>query len=565
MKKNAYSLRSGLIATIVLCWLLPIVIVVTVAGVLLDNSYRNAAQQEIQSDAENALALVELAVKDTIAASKDVSYDGVVRSAYRKYQDSGDSAELYRQVNDYLGQSFSRDSKYKAVFISFRDDPMNVEPYLISSGTTGFELVRTYHNHVLSLRQQLDQVGTGIRFAIMDGTLYVARNLMDGHFHPYASVVMMCDPLAMFMPISAVSKLSDMQMTLDDHTFVMNEAGTLELQEPRPTDDDMCFATEIEGHTISFRGVPEPFNIWTQTPALKNSVILVSLLVIPLLSFVVFLFYRNVTRPVETLAEAHQMVKGGRRGYQIQEAAPNSEFQKLYENFNAMSTELKAQFERSYLEQQATQQARIKALQSQINPHFLNNTLEVINWEARLAGDDRVSVMIEALSTMLDAALDRDGRTQIPLREELGYIDAYLYIIRQRLGEGLKVERDIDDNMLDQMIPRLILQPLAENAVEHDLTDRRGGRLALHVYRDGGDVILDMEHDGTMTEADREKVQKLLSDTSSKRIRGGSVGIRNVNQRLKLLYGSAGGLTIEQPVPGTIRARVRFPADAKIG
>ena len=87
----------------------------------------------------------------------------------------------------------------------------------------------------------------------------------------------------------------------------------------------------------------------------------------------------------------------------------------------------------------AAQRAQIKALQSQINPHFLNNTLEIINWEARIEGNDRVSAMIEALSTMLNAALDRDGRTQIPLKEELGYVEAYLYIIRERLGEGFHV------------------------------------------------------------------------------------------------------------------------------
>ncbi len=149
-----------------------------------------------------------------------------------------------------------------------------------------------------------------------------------------------------------------------------------------------------------------------------------------------------------------------------------------------MSSELKNQFERSYLEQQALQQARVKALQSQINPHFLNNTLEVINWEARLSGDERVSAMIEALSVMLNAALDRDGRSMIPLREELSYVDAYLYIIRERLGDRLVIEREIDETMLDEMVPRLIFQPLVENAVEHDLTARHGGprRSAVSAY-----------------------------------------------------------------------------------
>ena len=142
---------------------------------------------------------------------------------------------------------------------------------------------------------------------------------------------------------------------------------------------------------------------------------------------------------------ASKHLQNGERGYTIGEKAESSEFETLFDHFNTMSAELKNQFERSYQEQQALQQARMKALQSQINPHFLNNTLEIINWEARLAENDRVSAMIEALSVMMDGALARDGRSRIPLREELRYVDAYLYIIRERLGERLKVVREIDE------------------------------------------------------------------------------------------------------------------------
>lgn len=560
MKKTPYSLRSGVMTALVLCWLLPIVIVVTVAGLLLTQSYQRSAQWELEADAHNALSQVEMVFSDAIAASKDVSYDGVVRSAYRKYLDTGDSAELYRRVNEYLTQSFSRDSKFQAVFITFWDKEVDAEPYLIGSGTAGFELVRTYHGHAPAIREQMQEADTSIRFLVLDGILYEARNLLDGHFQPYATVVMMCSPQVLFMPLNGVSNVSNVQITLDDSTFAMGEDGLLEARAYLQRPEDVSFETAVEEHSISFRGRPDRFDVWAETPWLRRSVALIALMVLPLLSFVVFLFYRNVTGPMETLARANRLVMEGQRGYEITQPAPNAEFQKLYNHFNAMSRELKSQFERSYLEQQATQQAKIKALQSQINPHFLNNTLEIINWEARLAENDRVCAMIEALSTMLDAALDRDGRTQIPLKEELGYVDAYLYIIRQRLGEGLHVERSFDGETLDMTVPRLILQPLVENAVEHDLTDRRGGRLCLRARCEGGTMFLEVEHDGTMTEADRFSVQRILSDTSAKRIRGARVGLRNVNQRLKLLYGEEGTLSIDEPTPGTILARVTFPA-----
>lgn len=200
-------------------------------------------------------------------------------------------------------------------------------------------LVRTYHNHALALRREMESVDTGIRFSVMDGTLYVVRNLLDGHFHPYASVIMMCDPQAYFMPINAVSKIRDVHITLDDHTFRMTPEGTLEYEADPCENGDVYYETIIEDHVIAFRGTADGFDAWAETPWLRRAVLLIALLVIPLLTLVVYLFYRNVTRPLDTLAEAHRLVQEGRRGYEIGENAPNSEFQKLYNQFNAMSRE----------------------------------------------------------------------------------------------------------------------------------------------------------------------------------------------------------------------------------
>lgn len=204
-----------------------------------------------------------------------------------------------------------------------------------------------------------------------------------------------------------------------------------------------------------------------------------------------------------------------------------------------MSSELKNQFDRIYLEQQALQEARIKALQSQINPHFLNNTLEIINWEARLADNEQVCSMIEALSTMLDAAVGRDGRSQAPLSEELKYVDAYLYITKERLGERLTVSREIEESMLGCQIPRLMLQPIIENAVEHDIS------------RSGGGLCFEIEHERQLSDSDWDSVRRSLDSGKPfdpERQHGGSVGIRNVNQRLRLITAASSARPIT-PLP----------------
>lgn len=558
--KRRLSLRSRLLGTLLVCWVVPILIVVTLAGVLLSSSYESSMRQELVSGAESAMRQLEIRVGTAFEASKAVSYDGIVRSAYRSYEQDGDGAALYSTVSDYLSQNFSRDKVLKAVFLSFPD--VNMNPYTTSRGTeTNYGILREYKENTEGLLlERMKDEESGIFLVELDGALYIVRNLLDAYFEPYAMVAMLCDVNDLFQSLEILRQVSNVSLVIDDSIIIRPGQGvqTLEAGAKLPT-GEVKAAFSKSGHDFRLTASVPSINIWQETPSVRISVFAATLLVVPLLLLAILLFHSHVTHPVEALLEATRRVQNGERGYVIEEVPKNLEFQKLYNNFNAMSEELESQFERSYQEQQALQQAKIKALQSQINPHFLNNTLEIINWEARIADNKRVSAMIEALSVMLDAALDRNGRGLIPLREELSYIDAYLYIIKERLGERLEIVKSIDETILDQEIPRLILQPIVENAVEHDISARRGAKLYLRAYREGGSMILEAEHDGSLTAEDRESISRLLSsepDASPK----GQVGIRNVKERLRLLYGEAGRLSIEGTDHGTVLARVSFPA-----
>lgn len=138
--------------------------------------------------------------------------------------------------------------------------------------------------------------------------------------------------------------------------------------------------------------------------------------------------------PLHDLIVAADAVRDGNLGIQIENVEDNREFYHVKDSFNHMSLQLKNQFDKIYLEEIALRDAKIMALQSQINPHFLNNTLEIINWEARLNGNYKVSGMIEALSTMLGATMNRREQQFHSIAEEMAYADAYLYIIAQRLA-----------------------------------------------------------------------------------------------------------------------------------
>ena len=537
-------------------------LILTVAGVLLRSNYERNLRSQLETDAGYVLRQEELLLDAVFESSKAVSYDGAVRSAYRDYLQNGDRTALYRGVSEYLSQTFARDERFQAVFVSFWED-LKIYPYIMSSGIRGYSIPRNYHRSVEPLLlEEMSEADTAIRILVYDRELYVARNLLDSSFRPYATVVMLCDKSGLLSSFDSIRGAGGVTLLLDD--LMLDETGTLRQAEntESPDVDVLCYDGDLDGHRLQLQVKTEPFDILADIPELRVAVTGVVLLVLPLLLVMILLFRRQVTRPVETLLDATDRLQGGERGYQISDEAKNKEFERIYRHFNAMSSELQNQFERSYLEQQALQQARVKALQSQINPHFLNNTLEVINWEARLAGDERVSEMIEALSVMLNAALGRDGRSRIPLREELSYVDAYLYIISQRLGERLVISREIDEELLELPVPRLILQPLVENAVEHDLAQHRGGALSVRAYRVGDEMVLETEHDGSLSREDQESIREMLVSSVVDTEISGQVGLRNVRQRLELLYGQAGRLSIEQSAEERILAQVRFPIES---
>ena len=536
----------------VLCWLVPILLLLATFGILLEETYQRSARQELDGTAQFAMLQLKTELESAINNSKSVSYDGVIRSAYRSYRESRNKIALYHSLNDYLRDNFSRSGTYRAVFLAFWDEQIN-GVYAYGAGESGSALIQDCRTATETILQIMRSEDTQTCFLLIHGNLYLTRNLLDSHFEPYASIVMMLRPSAFFSQLSVLGAAEDVQLQIDELCFRYDGENIVKEEEK---DGGYRYEEAVDGHPFRLRVEEAKYNAWKEHPELSWAAAGAALLVLPLLVLLWLLWRRHVGKPVETLVEANLKVQAGERGYEITEHAPNAEFETLFSHFNDMSSEMKEQFERSYLEQQASQRAQIKALQSQINPHFLNNTLEIINWEARMAGNDRVGAMIEALSTMLNAALDRDGRTQIALREELSYMDAYLYIIRERLGESFCVHKQIDESLLSRQVPRLILQPIAENAVEHDLARHGGGNLWLRVYRADHRLVLEVEHDGSMTEKDRERIADQLEGEGEI---SSSVGIRNVSKRLKLIYGKEGALSMDETDHGTILARISFP------
>ena len=276
-------------------------------------------------------------------------------------------------------------------------------------------------------------IDTSIYLYMIDSKLYLARNLVSAAYKPYAMIVMQVNSDEMFGSLKSVWGYKSAAV------FVYGEATKdyaglkkdqrVSLFEKEGESYYTYYSDKIDGRTVTYL-VELDSNIIMSEQKVGRYILLILLFsLIPLGIAVIWFFDRMVSKPMGELVKAAGEIGNENYGYEIKGEDKSLEFQLVNGAFNTMSKKLKQQFEQIYLEELAVRDANIKALQSQINPHFINNTLEIINWEARLNGVYKVSGMIEALSTMLNATLNRKSIQRIPLYEELKYVDAYLYII----------------------------------------------------------------------------------------------------------------------------------------
>jgi len=215
--------------------------------------------------------------------------------------------------------------------------------------------------------------------------------------------------------------------------------------------------------------------------------------------------------------------------------------------WNALRVELKLEEQKRLV-----LEARFDALQRQINPHFLFNTLNSIASLVRFR-PDLAREMIVKLANLLRALL-KDHGTYVLLREELSFTDDYLDIEVVRFGaEKLRVVKELDERTLDVLVPSILLQPLIENSIKHGLEPRiEGGTITIRSRIAGSSVVVEVEDDG---------VGMMHKPASALGYQGNGIGMKNVRERLEVLYGNRARFTVvSRPGRGTL-VSIEIPAD----
>ncbi|MED4751856.1 sensor histidine kinase [Brevibacillus choshinensis] len=283
--------------------------------------------------------------------------------------------------------------------------------------------------------------------------------------------------------------------------------------------------------------------------ALRSFTILIAAIFLVVAGGLASYFAYSLSKPLVQLKEKMLQVEHGHFHERVP-VASEDEIGKLSEQFNHMVEEINRLVNEVYVISLREREAELAALQSQIHPHFIYNTLEAINMMAIRAGNFDVSDMVSSLGKLMRYTVER-GAGFVTLAQELESLASYVRIQQTRLGDRLLVEMDVDEAILDTPIPKLLLQPLIENAIYHGIErQENGGTIWLTVARDDQDVLISVRDDGKgMTQPALTRLRSIVSipfhQNESSNSQGTGTALRNINQRTTLLYGEGYNLLMD--------------------
>lgn len=573
-RKDQISMKWRMMGIMLMCWFLPFCLMIGMVGYyLISDQYGMEASRVANQIANNNQICVER-LNYGLAASRKATYDQTLEREWQSYQ-NGDTRyhNMYNSWKGYISREYRQNQCFSDTILWGYENPeqINCSEYNSSAGGS-YQNIQTYwkEDHA-AVTAYLEELDTAIGFFYREGRLYMVRNLLDSSYSPFGALIMRLNLTYCFGPLYNTPMGEELTVQLNDQSILLKgNALTLEGLGLSFLDGDLGYQ-RMNGNLYVHNFQNEDyFKLSTlmkvdatsiSQPFFGYSYILLGMLLflIPLLLILLRVFSKNVTKPVEALTSGAKAVEGGNLGYQLTTEPENLEFRYLIDSFNQMSERLKYQFDHIYEEELALRDAKIMALQSHINPHFMNNTLEIINWEARMEGNGKVSKMIESLSILMDAAIDRKKQATVPLSEEMVYVNAYLYINSERFGKRLTVEKELSEDIMKYKVPRLILQPVIENAIIHGVQANGYGTVILRGYAEEEFLNLEIINDGTLSEDDEVRIKRFLApDYDTCKEPSGNVGIANVNQRLRILYGEPCGLTIERDGNSRVVARLKI-------
>ena len=289
--------------------------------------------------------------------------------------------------------------------------------------------------------------------------------------------------------------------------------------------DTYLYETQIENTNWNLRSLANTNDLVTLKKNFSHIVIIIFLVSLTFSSIITFIVITKILRPLIKLENHMQNFENNLREFHLNEKT-GYEIQNLVEHFNVMVEKIK--YLREY---------EIKALHSQINPHFLYNTLDTIIWMAEFEDNEKVISITKSLANYFRLSLS-NGHEKIPLKDEIMHTKEYLFIQKQRYEDKLSYFFNIEDeSLLSIEVPKIIIQPIVENSIYHGIKNLSGnGIITIDVYRQNSTLNISVKDNGIGFEKAKQ----------FKKSKTGGVGFQNVDKRIKFYYGKNYGVFINK-------------------
>lgn len=287
-------------------------------------------------------------------------------------------------------------------------------------------------------------------------------------------------------------------------------------------------------------------------------VILIISVMMLILIFVNQFVSAQIAKPIKRLDRSVKGLENGNLDVIVYEGGGSDEIEHLGKSLNSVVIQLRKLMEKVLIEQEEKRKSELDALQSQINPHFLYNTLDSIVWMIEGERYPEAICMVTDLASLFRISLSK-GKTIISIRDEIAHAKNYMNIQKIRYKDHFEISYDIQEEVYEYSTVKLIIQPLLENAIYYGVEAMFDeGEIWLRAYKKEDDIYIEISDNGLGMP--KEVVDNLLKEGKRKPTKGSGVGLKNVHTRIQLHYGKEYGLKIEsEPDEGT-SVRIRLPA-----
>lgn len=289
--------------------------------------------------------------------------------------------------------------------------------------------------------------------------------------------------------------------------------------------------------------MPEALLVQNQKTLTKN-LLLIACIMVVLACFATYYVSRNLAHPLEDFSRTAERIKEGETQLRINYVNPDNEIGRLGESFNEMLDTIEDFISKEYKAKLLLNRAEYKALQAQINPHFLYNTLDTMSSIAQIHDCMEVSALCQSLSNIFRYSLDMKHSFST-VAKEIMHLKNYIYVMNVRMHEDVEYQFEIEEAVLQDAIPKISIQPLVENAIHHGIRNVRGSKFIRIVAKESeGNLQIMVEDNGVGMDA-REMNERLRKNDMDIVEQGNSIGIFNINARMKMLYGEEYGVSVE--------------------